>query len=81
MRKRKIVIKPKAIMISAKGRNEPPSTLVQKNKDEEKHACNTFYGQHVQLAKLSMLWIKRITKETSKNKSKDEENIHSKMKS
>ena len=68
-------------MISAKGRNKPPSTLIQKIKDEEKHACDTFYGQHVQPAKLSKLWIKRITIETSKNKSKDEENIHSKMKS
>jgi len=51
MRKRQIAIKPKAIMISAKGGNKPPSTLVQKIKDEEKHACDTFYGQHVQPTK------------------------------
>ena len=38
-------------MISAKGRNKPPSTIVQKVKDKEKHACDTFYGQRVQLAR------------------------------
>ena len=48
----------------------------KKIKDEEKHACDTFYGQHVQPAKKSKLWIKRITKQSSKNKSKDEENVH-----
>ena len=44
MRKRQIAIKPKTIMISAKGRNNPPSTIIQKIKDEEKHACDTFMG-------------------------------------
>ena len=47
----------------------------KKINDEEKHACDTFYGQHVQPAKKSKLWIKRITKQSSKNKSKDKENI------
>ena len=49
-----------------------PSTLVQISKGEEKHACNIFYGQHVQ----SKIWAKRITKKSSKNKSEDKENIH-----
>ena len=37
-------------MISAKGREgiNTSQYTCPKNKDEEKHACNTFYGQYVQ---------------------------------
>ena len=78
MRKRKIAIKPKAIMLSTKGKNKHLLVHLSKKKGQRK-ACMryTLYGRHVQSTKQSKQWTKRkIAKQNSKNKSKGKQNIH-----